>query len=294
MELQERAAVLLLQLYETHLLDSFMHALWTKTQTSPLEDQYFSCVPYLLGEGQAMQYSFHSRHDADAGAEPAVRPPDNYLREAMVGTLARQDVEFDICLQLQTDPFLMPIENAAVMWPTHCRRACRRLFCASRTRRSIRPSRCCSCASSCQPVPLDPRAPPARQPDRARKRMYYELAQLRQNERLEHYEPTGDEVFPLVQCPLRSSQYSASGFGGALRAPRRQSLLRSQARCALLPAATPRLSVVARYVATLGASGYTFGQVAAAAAADDSCPRQCAGEQLTTRCLRRVHVSMRR
>src|SRR5579859_1117011 len=29
--------------------------------------------------------------------------------------------------------------------------------------------------------------------------------------------------------------------GGALRAPRRQSLLRSQARCALLPAATPRL-----------------------------------------------------
>ena len=29
--------------------------------------------------------------------------------------------------------------------------------------------------------------------------------------------------------------------GGALRAPRRQSLLRSQARCALLPAATPRM-----------------------------------------------------
>jgi len=32
--------------------------------------------------------------------------------------------------------------------------------------------------------------------------------------------------------------------GGALRAPRRQSLLRSQARCALLPAATPRLTYV--------------------------------------------------
>jgi hypothetical protein len=30
--------------------------------------------------------------------------------------------------------------------------------------------------------------------------------------------------------------------GGALRAPRRQSLLREQARYALLPAATPRLS----------------------------------------------------
>ena len=45
------------------------------------------------------------------------RPPDNYLRDAMVATLARQDVEFDVCVQVQTDPFLMPIENAAVNWP---------------------------------------------------------------------------------------------------------------------------------------------------------------------------------
>jgi len=34
--------------------------------------------------------------------------------------------------------------------------------------------------------------------------------------------------------------------GGALRAPRRQSLLRSQARCALLPAATPRMMRASR------------------------------------------------
>ena len=33
-------------------------------------------------------------------------------------------------------------------------------------------------------------------------------------------------------------------LGGALRAPRRQSLLRSQARCAFLPAATPRVRAV--------------------------------------------------
>ena len=33
-----------------------MQMLWTKTQTSPLEATYFSCVPYLLGEGQAMQF----------------------------------------------------------------------------------------------------------------------------------------------------------------------------------------------------------------------------------------------
>ena len=47
-----------------------------------------------------------------------LRPPDNYLRDAMVATLAQEDVEFDSCVQLQTDPFLMPIENNAVLWPT--------------------------------------------------------------------------------------------------------------------------------------------------------------------------------
>ena len=35
-----------------------MQSLWTKTQSSPFEAPYFSCVPYLLGEAQAMQYSF--------------------------------------------------------------------------------------------------------------------------------------------------------------------------------------------------------------------------------------------
>src|SRR4029078_9097980 len=45
---------------DSHIFDSIMQLLWTKTQTSPLESQYFSCVPYLLGEGQAMQYAFWS------------------------------------------------------------------------------------------------------------------------------------------------------------------------------------------------------------------------------------------
>ena len=39
-----------------HVLDFIMQSLWIKTQSSPFEAPYFSCVPYLLGEGQAMQY----------------------------------------------------------------------------------------------------------------------------------------------------------------------------------------------------------------------------------------------
>ena len=44
-------------LHRSHILDLIMQSLWIKTQSSPLEAPYFSCVPYLLGEGQAMQYS---------------------------------------------------------------------------------------------------------------------------------------------------------------------------------------------------------------------------------------------
>ena len=40
-----------------HILDLIMQSLGIKTQSSPFEAPYFSCVPYLLGEGQAMQYS---------------------------------------------------------------------------------------------------------------------------------------------------------------------------------------------------------------------------------------------
>src|SRR5215472_879051 len=66
-----------------------------------------------------MQYSFRSRLTTRTPV-PCLprRPPDNYLRDAMVQTLATQDVEFDILVQVQTDPFLMPVENSAVMWPT--------------------------------------------------------------------------------------------------------------------------------------------------------------------------------
>src|SRR5207344_1398461 len=97
--------------HRSHVLDSVMQFLWTKTQSSPLESEYFSCVPYLLGEGQAMKYSFHSRRTARTRVPRLPRrPPDNYLRDAMVKTLAEEDVEFDLRLQLQTDPFLMPIE----------------------------------------------------------------------------------------------------------------------------------------------------------------------------------------
>jgi hypothetical protein len=184
---------------ESHILDSIMQLLWTKTQTSPLEGDYFSCVPYLLGEGQAMQYSFRTRLETRTRVPRLpLRPPDNYLRDAMVATLAERDVEFDILLQLQTDPFLMPVENNAVLWPTKLSprvpaavlRIPKQSFDSPEQLAFAR-------VLSYNPWHCIPDHRPLGNQSRARKRMYSELSRLRQQMNgVEHYEPTGDEVFP--------------------------------------------------------------------------------------------------
>jgi len=116
--LQNAPIFYFLNLRESHVLDFIMQGLWTKTQSSPFEAPYFSCVPYLLGEGQAMQYSVWPKSKTKTAIPRLpLRPPDDYLRQAMVKALAAGDVELDVRLQLQTDPHLMPIENNAVLWP---------------------------------------------------------------------------------------------------------------------------------------------------------------------------------
>jgi hypothetical protein len=184
---------------EPHILDSIMQLLWTKTQTSPLEGDYFSCVPYLLGEGQAMQYSFRPRLKTRTRVPRLpLRPPDNYLRDAMVTTLAEQDVEFDILLQLQTDPFRMPIENNAVLWPTKLSPRVPAAVLRIPKQRFDSPEQLeFAKVLSFNPCHCIPEHRPLGNQSRARKRMYYELTRLRQQMNdVEHYEPTGDEVFP--------------------------------------------------------------------------------------------------
>jgi hypothetical protein len=185
-------------LREPHILDSIMQLLWTKTQTSPLESEYFSCVPYLLGDGQAMQYSFRTRLTTRTRVPRLpLRPPDNYLRDAMVATLAERDVEFDILLQLQTDPHRMPIENNAVLWPTKLSprvpaavlRIPRQTFDSPEQLAFAR-------VLSYNPWHCIPEHRPLGNQSRARRRMYGELSRMRQRmNSVEHYEPTGDERF---------------------------------------------------------------------------------------------------
>ncbi len=184
----------------SHLLDFIMQGLWIKTQSSPFEAPYFSCVPYLMGEGQAMQYSFWPKWTKRTPIPRLpLRPPDNYLRQAMVRALNADDVEIDFRVQLQTDPFLMPIENAAVLWPERLSprvsvatiRIPKQTFDSPaqinfEKQLSYNPWHCIA-----EHRPLGNQS-------RARKRMYLALSKFRHEMNgIPHYEPTGDEVFPL-------------------------------------------------------------------------------------------------
>ncbi len=104
---------------DSHIRDFIMQSLWNETQYNPLGQRYFSCVPYLLGEGQAMLYSFAPKTEVDTHISglPFGTPPHNYLRENMAKTLQKKDAEFDLLVQVQTDPHRMPIENNAIRWP---------------------------------------------------------------------------------------------------------------------------------------------------------------------------------
>jgi hypothetical protein len=187
-----------LNLHRPHVLDLVMQSLWIKTQSSPLEAPYFSCVPYLLGEGQAMQYSVWPRSMRRTPIPRLpLRPPDDYLRDAMVASLAKEDVEFDIRLQRQTDPHLMPLENNAVLWPEKLSprvsvatlRLPRQKFDSLAQmdfarRLSYNPWHCIA-----EHRPLGNQ-------NRARRRMYDTLSRLRHTmNAVPLYEPTGDEVF---------------------------------------------------------------------------------------------------
>jgi hypothetical protein len=196
--LKNASILYFVNLRRSHLLDLIMQGLWVKTQSSPFEAPYFSCVPYLLGEGQAMQYSVWPRSKKRTPIPRLpLRPADNYLRNAMAAALDAGDVELDFRIQVQTDPFLMPVENAGVLWPT---RLSPRVSVA--TLRLPR-QRFDSAAQidfekrlSYNPWHCIPEHRPLGNQSRARRRMYLALSTFRHDmNAIPHYEPTGDEVF---------------------------------------------------------------------------------------------------
>ena len=184
---------------DSHLLDALMQGLYSRMHTSPLEVSYWSCVPYLLGEGQAMRYAIHPR--ARERTPIPARPAANYLRHAMARTLAARPVEFDFKVQLQTDPRRMPIENASVIWSE--RRS--KPLTVARLRLPVQqfdtPEQHAFARSlSFQPWHSVPEHRPLGNQNRARREIYHELSKLRQAMNGDRrVEPDGSERFSALE-----------------------------------------------------------------------------------------------
>lgn len=184
---------------DSHLLDFLMQGLWNETQYNPLGQRHWSCVPYLIGEGQAMMYSFVPRSEVvkKIPGVPFGKVPFNYLRENMVKTLDQQDVEFDFMVQLQTDPHKMPIENAGVRWPEKLSPFIPAATIHIPKQKFNSPAQ----FEFAKRLTITPwHGLPAHRPlgnqSRARHRMYMELSKFRQEvNNVAHYEPDGSEIF---------------------------------------------------------------------------------------------------
>ena len=183
----------------THLLDFWMQSLWNKTQNNPLGQYYYSCVPYLLGEGQAMQYAFYPKSKVvqHIPGLPFGHPPDNYLRDNMVKTLAESDVDFDILVQVQTDPFRMPIEDASVLWPESLSPRVTVASLHIPKQKFDSPAQFAFAGNlSYNPWHALPEHRPLGNQSRTRLRLYSELSRYRQEMNgTPHIEPTGAETF---------------------------------------------------------------------------------------------------
>jgi hypothetical protein len=181
-----------------HPGDGIMQGLWARTQSSPLETEYWSCVPYLLGEGQAMRYALRPRGAARSRVPNLPgRPPDNYLRQAMAAQLARAEASFDLLIQTQTHPARMPIENAAVIWPARLSPPIPAATLVLPRQVFDSPAQLAFAgALSINPWHCLPEHRPLGNQNRARRRIYEELSRYRQAmNATPHVEPTGDETF---------------------------------------------------------------------------------------------------
>ena len=183
---------------DLHLLDFAMQGLWNETQYNPLGHRYYSCVPYLLGEGQAMVYSYAPLTRCRWTSRRALRPGAAELPARQHGAhAARHRRRVRHAGADRTDPHRMPVEDASVRWPEDLSpwipvariRIPKQDFDTPAQMAFARNLKFNPWHSIAEHRPLGNQS-------RARKRMYSELAAYRQfMNRVEHIEPTGDETF---------------------------------------------------------------------------------------------------
>jgi hypothetical protein len=145
-----------------------------------------------------MMYSFVPRSDVitTIPGVPFGRVPPNYLRENLIATLARQDAELELMVQVQTDPHRMPIENASVRWPERLSPFVPVATVHIPKQNLDTPAHVeFTKRLSMNPWHCIPEHRPLGNQSRARLRMYKVLSDFRQRRNgTPHLEPTGDEL----------------------------------------------------------------------------------------------------
>jgi hypothetical protein len=99
--------------FDLHLRELGIGIRSAKRHANPLEIEYSSVVPFLFGD-RAVKYK----------AQPVLQrpgripkhPSPDFLREAMQQRLAAAEARFDFLVQVQTDPYEMPVEDPSVVW----------------------------------------------------------------------------------------------------------------------------------------------------------------------------------
>ena len=182
--------------FDSHYLDMLMQGLYARMNTSPLEVRYWSCVPFLLGEQQAMKFSV--RPCSRTKTKVPWNPPDDWLRQSMASTLSRTEVELDFSIQLQTNPGRMPIEDASIEWPERLSAFVPVAKITIPKQKFDSPAQIAFARElSYNPWHAIAAHRPLGNQNRARREIYSELSRLRQSMNHEpHVEPTGSEVFP--------------------------------------------------------------------------------------------------
>jgi catalase len=101
--------------------DSHLNSLWIvykaqQKHLSPIDIQYWSTVPFRLGEigDQVVKYSVIPCSDYKT-TQP-VNAGENQLRSALISHLQIEPARFHFAVQRQTQPHAMPIEDASVIW----------------------------------------------------------------------------------------------------------------------------------------------------------------------------------
>ena len=180
---------------DSHFGDMTMQGIYARMNRSPLEVRYWSCVPYLLGEGQAMKYSV----TPTSGFKTKIpwNPPDDWLRQSMAQTLSRTDAEFDFSIQLQTNHKRMPIEDASIEWPERLSRFVTVAKIKIPKQEFTSPGQTKFARElSYNPWHCVAEHRPLGNQNRARYLIYSELSRLRQSMNNEpHIEPNGTEQF---------------------------------------------------------------------------------------------------